>query len=229
VPMGCAFGDLSSSTSVALFGDSHAAQWFPPLDELGRQYGFRLDSYTKSSCPAADVTMITDGVEDTACAAWRTAVLSELEASPPALVIIAGFSRYAEYGTSSVDIATWNAGLAATLAALPAPTRVLVISDTPAFTETPSTCLSVHVSDAAACSRSRDEAIASRWIRAEARTAHAAGAAVTDVNDYLCDAQTCGLIVGDRLLYRDPHHLTASFATLLAPQLWVAMEPLIDR
>ena len=35
-PKVCVFGDPSSSTTVVLFGDSHAAQWFPALERLAR-------------------------------------------------------------------------------------------------------------------------------------------------------------------------------------------------
>jgi hypothetical protein len=212
---------------VALFGDSHAAQWFPVLDQLGRERGFRLDEYTKSSCPAADVTMITDGVEDTGCGAWRDSVLTRMHESPPDVIVIAGFAHYASYGTSSVDSASWNAGLASTLRALPASSQIVVVTDTPIFTTTPSTCLSVHVDDALSCSRARAEALDARWNDAEAETVTTAGAMVLDVNDYLCDEQNCGLIIGDRLLYRDAHHLTESFTLLMTEPFWNSIQTLL--
>ncbi len=227
VPDGCSFGDAAGESVVALFGDSHAAQWFPALDELGREHSFRVDNFTKSSCPAAEVRMVTDGVEDTSCATWRATVIERMQASPPAVVVISGFARYDEYGTTSIDSASWNAGLAATIDALPATTRVVVISDTPAFVNTPSTCLSAHVDDALGCARPRDEAILTEWSADEAATASGAGAAVANVNDYLCDAELCGLIIGDRLLYRDAHHLTASFVPLLREPLWETLGPLL--
>jgi peptidoglycan/LPS O-acetylase OafA/YrhL len=226
-PDGCRFGDTEADTVVALFGDSHAAQWFPVLDQLGREQGFRLDEYTKSSCPAADVTMVTDGVEDTGCSAWRASALSRMHESVPDLIIISGFAHYPEYGTSSVDSASWNAGLDSTLRALPGSSRVVVVTDTPMFATTPSTCLSVHVDNALKCSRERADALDASWNEAEAETARAAGATVVQVNDYLCDAQSCGLIIGDRLLYRDAHHLTASFTLLLAEPIWDAIRTLL--
>ncbi len=226
VPDGCSFGDTDAPTVVALFGDSHAAQWFPTLAVLGEREGFRLDSYTKSSCPAAEVVMVTDGVEDTSCAQWRASVVQRLQDAAPDVVVISGFARYDEYGTTSIDPATWNDGLAATIAAFPASTRVLVISDTPAFPATPATCLSVHLSDALSCSRPRAEAVKAGWAAEEMATATASGASVAEFTDYLCDAESCGLIIDDRLLYRDAHHLTATFVELLAPELWRELGPL---
>jgi hypothetical protein len=191
------------------------------------QRGFRLQSFTKSSCPAADVQMVTDGVEDVACAQWRAEVMRVLIASPPDVIIISGFSHYPDYGTTSVDETSWNAGLAGTLAALPESSRVLVISDTPAFELTPATCLSAHVTDAAACSRPRAEAISAEWASAEAATAESAGAAIVSFDDYLCSPEVCGVVIGDRLLYRDAHHLTASFVKLLTAPLWESLGPLL--
>ena len=54
-PGACAFGDPSSATTVVLFGDLHAAQWFPALAQLADADHFRLVSMTKSACSAADV------------------------------------------------------------------------------------------------------------------------------------------------------------------------------
>ena len=38
----CVYGDPGSKTAVVLFGDSHAAQWFPALNALATQRSWRL-------------------------------------------------------------------------------------------------------------------------------------------------------------------------------------------
>ena len=48
----CSFGDADSAFTVVLFGDSHAAQWFPALEALATDNGWRLVSLTKSACPS---------------------------------------------------------------------------------------------------------------------------------------------------------------------------------
>src|SRR4029078_8396374 len=55
-PKVCLFGDTSSPTPVVLIGDSHAAQWFPPLARLATVEHWQLVSLTKSACTPADVT-----------------------------------------------------------------------------------------------------------------------------------------------------------------------------
>jgi len=50
----CVYGDTTSSTTVVLFGDSHAAYWFPAVDEISLQQHWRLVDLTKDGCPAAE-------------------------------------------------------------------------------------------------------------------------------------------------------------------------------
>ena len=41
----------SSKTTVVLFGDSHAMQWFPALNGLAKEHDWRLVGLTKAACP----------------------------------------------------------------------------------------------------------------------------------------------------------------------------------
>jgi len=222
-PEHCVFGDTDSESVVALFGDSHAAQWFPALEELATSEGFRLDVYTKSSCPSVRIAMVMAGVRDTGCDAWRDAVIQRLAADPPQRIVLSNFAHYDDVGNTGIDQAGWNAGLAETLSSLPASSEVTLITDTPSFEGTPAVCLSSHLTDALACSRPRAEAIDADWAKREAATARGAGAQVVDLDSLLCDREQCGVIIGSHLLYRDPHHLTASYARELSAPLAEAL------
>ena len=57
---------------------------------------------------------------------------------------------------------------------------------------------------------------ANSWCPAEAAAAMCAQAHFMETRKYLRD-ETCPLIQGDVLVYRDSHHLTATFAKLAAP------------
>lgn len=63
----CVYGDPSSRDVVVLFGDSHAAQWFPALDRVSRENGWKLVSLTKASCKTADITTRARGRAYEAC------------------------------------------------------------------------------------------------------------------------------------------------------------------
>jgi hypothetical protein len=51
----CVYGDPSSATTIVLWGDSHAAQWFPAVKAVAERRQWRLVPMTKSGCPAADI------------------------------------------------------------------------------------------------------------------------------------------------------------------------------
>jgi hypothetical protein len=52
---GCVFGDPNGSITIALWGDSHAAQQFTALDAIAVANGWRLLSITQGGCPFLDV------------------------------------------------------------------------------------------------------------------------------------------------------------------------------
>ena len=48
------FGNREGTMHIALVGDSHARQYFAPLNELSEKYGFALDMISKSACSVQD-------------------------------------------------------------------------------------------------------------------------------------------------------------------------------
>lgn len=223
-PADCLYGPSSAAIEIVLFGDSHAAQWFPALERLSSSESWNIRPHTKSSCPAADVTIVTDGVADTGCDRWRDAVIREIEVSPPDLVIISGFAHYDEYGAPSVTASAWAAGLSSVVVRLKAVTEVAVITDTPRFLRSPAICLSATVDDTSQCERPRDLALDSVWAAVESSAASRAGAEVLDLNPFLCTDEVCGVIIGNVLMYRDEHHLSATMSSSLSPALLAAVE-----
>jgi hypothetical protein len=62
------------------------------------------------------------------------------------------------------------------------------------------------------------------YLRREAAAAERAGVAWIAATDWLCTATDCPLVRGTNLVFRDSHHLTATFARLLAGQLGAAID-----
>ena len=69
----CVFGDPLAATTVVLFGDSHAAHWFPALERIASEERWRLVSLTKSGCPSVDVAIrdLRIGRRYVECETWR--------------------------------------------------------------------------------------------------------------------------------------------------------------
>jgi hypothetical protein len=76
----CHFGDTQSKITIVLFGDSHAAQWFPTLEAIAIEHHWLVVSRTKSGCPAPDVTIYQRNLKRAydECDTWRASVLAEL-------------------------------------------------------------------------------------------------------------------------------------------------------
>ena len=87
-PVVCGYGDVSAERRVVLIGDSHAAQWVPALDALGRQAPFNLIPLTKAGCPAAAVTVHDGSLRRrfTECERWRDATVELVRQLQPDLL-----------------------------------------------------------------------------------------------------------------------------------------------
>lgn len=216
-PQDCIYGDRQADRAIALFGDSHAAQWFTAVDSFAKAQGFRLYVFTKSSCPSVDYPLSVHGVPYTQCDSWRDAVISRLNAISPDLIVISNMADQPDQPGGPIDPRRWAEGLRSVIEALQSP--VVVISDTPNMGSTPAICLSVHLESADECAVDRADAINTRWAEAEAAAARQGGAVVVALNDYICDSKKCGAIIGTTLVYRDAHHLTVEFVDRLEPEL----------
>ncbi|MGU3646374.1 acyltransferase family protein [Microbacterium sp. C23T] len=221
---GCVYGD-PAAPRIVLFGDSHAAQWFPALEGFATSAGYSVEVHTKSSCPAADIESLRRGAPYPQCPEWRDAVIDRINASPPALVLMATFTDPELAPRVDDDAKTWAAAFGRTLDAIDAP--VAMMADTPDMREDPAPCLSAHLSDAAACAQPRTVALAGAAREGEATAAEKRGIPLVDLNEYLCDADACPPIIGNTLVYRDSHHLTAAISADMADVLGRALQPLL--
>ncbi|MCA0330300.1 MAG: acyltransferase [Actinobacteria bacterium] len=234
---GCAFGSTSSDVTVVLIGDSHAAQWFPALQKVADDRGWRLLSWTKSGCPAPDVTIwqrrLARPYDE--CDAWREAVLTRLTTTTkPTLVVAAGTrteSLVARDGGARLEGtaragAEWQDGWRRTLARLTdAGVAVAVLRDTPWPGRDMAACVGQNRDDPAACDVTRDALDATKYDVGMVKGVERAAA--LDLSDLICDADRCPATRGKYLVYRDTDHLTATFARALAPYLEQRLRPLV--
>src|SRR5487761_2768216 len=88
----CLYGNLNSRTTIALFGDSHAAFWFPAMEAFAEREGWRLLNLTMSSCTPADLSVYNSIFKRiyTECPAWRERPRPRPVAPRPAVIVGAG-------------------------------------------------------------------------------------------------------------------------------------------
>jgi peptidoglycan/LPS O-acetylase OafA/YrhL len=230
----CASGDVSSLTTVALVGDSHAAMWRPSFEQMATQRGWRLELLSKGACPLIDVPSpnpLRDLVEDTVhCEQWRSEVLARLRAERPSLIVISMSRNYGIRADRALGIASYDAAWLDSLTRLMQQLRdigaqVLVLGPVPSPHVVVPICLSAHLDDVAACTPSRSAAVNERGIATESSATLAGGGRYVDLTQLFCTKDSCPVIVGNTLVYFDDNHLTVEHSRQLAP----AMGALADR
>jgi peptidoglycan/LPS O-acetylase OafA/YrhL len=214
---GCTFGSNDDAPVVVLFGDSHAAQWFPALAPLAESGSIQLVTYTKSSCPSVAVPAIMNGAPYTECEQWRGEVTDAIAAMKDATVIVANYGG--NIGTEALPEDVWFAGIEKTVSELAAQSKVYVLADTPDIGSTPALCLSVNLDSADRCSGDRDAVLSSDIKSVELAATKSNGGTYVDTSDFICNNVTCPVVIDNLLVYRDAHHLTVEFSKALAPEL----------
>ena len=223
-PHPCYFGDHAAKR-IVIFGDSHAAQWYPALTKIATADDYELETQTKSGCPSVAVEIARNGVDYKACDAWRSNVIRDLKANPPALVVVANYGN-PDFNNPSNTSKQWAAGMRSTFGQLVKITKVAAIADTPDLRTSPIVCLSANIDSAAACARPATLALDSPGRAPGSTPSDLMGATLVDLTGYLCST-TCPPIIGATMVYRDSHHLTATFAASLAPALGARLKPLL--
>ncbi len=217
----CRYGNTSSSVKVVLFGDSHAAQWFPPLRTIADRNGLELIVIAKGGCPAASVSIPTATLART-CPIWRDKAVQFIANENPALVIVTGSRHYPNTDEE------WREGFSVTLGRLQGLTpRLLVLGDNPDTRADPATCLSDHLTDVGACVNPRSRAIETGKLEIERTAARDSGGRFVDTSDWLCTPTDCPLIIGNILMFRDINHLTTVAADWFTPMLEAIVMPFL--
>jgi hypothetical protein len=222
----CIYGDRDGSLEVAIFGDSHAAQWLPALIAIGYTEQWRIRSVTKSGCPVA---LARFGPENYAggvsCRTWRRSAVAWLRSHPPDVIVVSNFRGYPIVDSSGHRLSgharqsAWGAGLAKLLAALPSSSRLLVLGDTPRMRLDPVECLRQHHTDIATCETTRHDADNPAHSAAERTAAKESGATFRTLSGQVCPYDPCPIVVGRYLIWREESHITATYSRMLAPSL----------
>jgi len=203
----CTYGDTNSSKTIVLYGDSHAAQWFPALEKLAKERGFKLVSLTKSACPAPEVKKVEMGAYKNAdCFKWRANSLKRIHALNPDAVILSGFQHFELPGGLGSRQTWWaNGQLSAYSHLLGSSKNLIYISDTPHPKKDIPNCLASKGGDKCDDSEKSDPRISGGFIK-------------VDPTPWLCN-RICPAIVNGIVAYRDASHISVAMSQSLAPEL----------
>ncbi|MEE2034397.1 acyltransferase family protein [Rhodococcus chondri] len=220
-PRMCTYGDALSTRRMALVGGSHSEHWLTALDVLGKQHGFRVDTYLKVGCPLSARPAPLDEDSPTAeCDTWSAGVLAALAADPPDYVFTTSTRPKAREDGPGDHTPSWYVELWETLADYGI--DVIAIRDTPWLERDGVPFNAVDCLDAGgtpdSCAVPRAEML-EPIDPSEAASAHLPSVLPVDLSDSLCRRDVCRVVEGNVVVYRDDDHLTATYVRTLAPDL----------
>jgi peptidoglycan/LPS O-acetylase OafA/YrhL len=227
-PADCVYGDAQADITIVLIGDSHAGHWFPAFNVLAKRNGWRLIPLVKASCPFIDIRVYHPNAarEYTECAAWRARAIRAANAARPDLVVVAtAYRGIRPMAAADGSAKAQGEAMAREIGRLRAPAAIIVDSPRP-NTDVPG-CLSRHPTDVHECAIRRSEAFYVTFGARERIAATRSGAAIIDVVATVCPSTPCPVVRDGMILYRDGHHLTATFVRTLAPAFDAALRPLL--
>jgi peptidoglycan/LPS O-acetylase OafA/YrhL len=219
----------ASDKTVVLVGDSHAAQWLPALKKIAAKRNWTIVTYTKSSCAFNKAMLMWSQKPYEECQAWGQLVVEEIKTLKPDLVITGQYPKYAEGAETWEDnvekvaagaASYWNAfgeeGI-----------RVAALNESPRFETHIPDCIAENLPDWSACNITREAAFSrgGTMLRASELSPNTS---FIDMTDSICGEEICSVIIGNVLVYRDQHHLTATYVRTLAPELEKALLSAIE-
>ncbi|HEV7991852.1 MAG TPA: acyltransferase family protein [Gemmatimonadaceae bacterium] len=230
----CTFGPGANDTTLVLYGDSHAAQWFPAFDSLAVLRGWKLVNLTKTGCPTVSVTVLNAnlGRRYFECERWRTNSIARIVRERPTIIVMTNERRYnllVGDGTIRSDTGAgrelWGAGLSSTLATLrPSGARLVVLQDTPHPGFDVPRCAVKHIDQPSLCSTPLKNAVNQGVAEAErAAVRRVPGVAYIDLTSILCDGDRCPAVRDGIVRYRDTNHLSVTYTAALATDLSSAL------
>jgi peptidoglycan/LPS O-acetylase OafA/YrhL len=228
----CDGGDPDGLRTVLIAGDSHAAQWLPALDELGKRHGWRVVVAGKQSCT---LLTIADPAESyragdpvyPQCFEWNAKMRPFIADLDPDLVITT--AAYYSYGHDvSEDHRAFDETMAGAYAAqyrfiadLGIPILALEETPLPSGFSAPE-CLSTPRIRVEECSERMTRALVARQSRISLAAEMEPRVVVANLNEIICPTDGCRAVIGNVVTYRDDNHLTAPFVQSLT--WWVEQQ-----
>jgi hypothetical protein len=203
----CTYGKKNSNRTIVLYGDSHAAQWFPALEQIAKDKGYKLISLTKSACPAVDSPREDQGAfKNVHCEKWRENSIARIKSIHPEAVITSSFQYFTPPSGFNNKSRWWRDGQRRLLSELKGSSNHLIyISDTPRPLRDIPNCLASR--DFHTCDTTQ-----------KTKNVIIDGFEKIDPTPWLCNSY-CPAIQNGYVVYRDASHISVAAALALKQEL----------
>ncbi|ALG85120.1 acyltransferase family protein [Gordonia phthalatica] len=214
------YGDPHGSKTIAMAGGSHAEMWIGALDAIGKKNGFKVVTYLKMGCPMTADEMPTrlEGTPYPECRTWVRAVMADILRTRPDAVFT-NSTRPDPNGPAD-HVPAGYLGIFDELTGAGIP--VIGIRDTPWPHNDKGPI------DTPACLAAGGTATTCGTVRASALHPVDPAAAIAatnplfhplDLSNGVCTADFCPAIIGNIIVYKDFHHLSATYVRTLTREL----------
>jgi len=218
----CTYGSTEPDAKVvALVGDSHAAMWLPALEQIATTKNWRIELFVKNGCAYTAAKLEKDNQRYGVCETWKGHVDVALAELPDLAIMFTSYRsnilKESEKKVASGFEKKWQP-------IVDRGVKVYAIADIPQMLADGVLCVATNQEsgDYSSCDVPRDEAFAD-VVDAQKRAADAVGAGYISLNPYLCDADTCFMVIGHVMVYYDRFHVTATYARTVGPYLQKAI------
>lgn len=201
--------DAPDAVRIALTGDSHAAMLVPALRDVAERENWSIDIYVGRGC-------VWSADPDPACAQRQAALQSDLTGKGYDAILVTAWNQLDATDAERTARATQFAERWAT--AIDAGITVIPIIDNPGVPQASATCLTTTRSFSFdTCAFPAAEFLLPDPIQAAAEELDVPA---VDLRAAYCDDEgVCPMVSGSVVVYRDLHHITATFSHSLAPYL----------
>ncbi|HNJ99003.1 MAG TPA: SGNH hydrolase domain-containing protein, partial [Ilumatobacteraceae bacterium] len=230
----CEYGDLTSDTTIALYGDSHVDQWFPAAEAAAKANHWKLLVISKSKCTILDIPVLYDGTRTyPTCKRWQPTALERVMAPDVKVVVITQWRqhyRVLDGGNARVvRDSEWRAGLTEVVTTLEqAGKQVLLLADSPFAHQSMDECMSDHPTTLSRCHFDRASHVVADELLLEQEVAAATGAEFYDTAPWFCANEICPVVIGNLAVYLDPHHINNTYGLALTPYFELLMQHMLQ-
>jgi len=226
----CVYGTLDAKVSIALVGDSHAAQWFSALEPIAVDRHWQLVGIAKVGCPMVEADLFVPELRRVyhECNEWKKNALDRIRQLRPLVTVVSSSENYPFRDDE------WRIGISKFVSELAdSSENVLILRDTPGVEFDVPICLARKVwrekfMPVQFCDFPLHTSPKIYDFLRSAAKQHR-NVAVADLSLNICPDGICAMERDGFILYRDSNHLTASFVSSLQGVVSEHIDELLNR
>jgi hypothetical protein len=231
----CHYGDFNGSRKIALVGNSHAAVWQPVLDEIGKDNGWRIDTYLVGYCYTIERPIEFEieprETNSNGCESWNKWAIDSIKDGGYDLVIMSNLSNRQIRGVpdDEKDSVAREEYRKVITQFTNQGEDVLALRDVPYPKYNVPNCVE-EKDNLGECSAEASKIVETDPLFTAAKTARNEHVATFDTNKYICYLDKCYTVIGGVIVYIDNSgHLTKTFVKSLKHDLMKVIKNLLTN